>query len=119
MAKKGKMSRRSFLGSVGGVGALGAGLLVTGCATQQGPGYTGITDADGGRYADRAGHGRGGQRPARSGVTDADPWDPAGNGRGRAPRSGQTTGGRRGTCTDADTNMSPLGTDPAGRGRHC
>ena len=42
-------------------------------------GYTGYSDSDSGRNADRSGEGR---RGVRSGVTDSDPTDPYGNGRG-------------------------------------
>ena len=74
MAKKGKLSRRSFLtrvaGAAIGTGAIGA---VSGCATsgytdsdpydpvgggRGGYGTTGITDSDTGRYADPVGNGR-------------------------------------------------------------
>ena len=49
MAKRGKLSRRSFLGKVAGAGlATGAAGIVSGCAT------TGYTDSDSGPYADPA-----------------------------------------------------------------
>jgi hypothetical protein len=47
---------------------------------------TGITDSDGGPYADPAGNGRGSSRGGYTGITDSDggPYaDPAGQGRGR------------------------------------
>ncbi|MCB1390750.1 MAG: hypothetical protein KDK12_16675 [Rhodobacteraceae bacterium] len=65
---------------------------------------TGITDAD---PSDPVGNGRGGSRVVvvqRTGITDADPSDPVGNGRGRR------------VCTDADTGYYA---DPARRGRRC
>ncbi|WP_300527173.1 hypothetical protein [Maricaulis sp.] len=94
MAKKGLLSRRSFLTRVGGTSlALGAGGAVTGCATTgytdsdpydpagAGRGSSGVTDSDSGAYADPVGRGRGG----RGGVTDSDSGayaDPVGRGRG-------------------------------------
>ncbi|GAB1380580.1 hypothetical protein [Pararhodobacter aggregans] len=66
---------------------------------------TGVTDAD---PSDPAGNGRGGSRVVvvqRSGITDRDPSDPVGNGRGRR------------ACTDSD--VGPYYTDPVGRGRNC
>jgi hypothetical protein len=47
---------------------------------------SGITDSDGGAYADPAGNGRGNVRQGYTGITDSDggPYaDPAGSGRGR------------------------------------
>lgn len=85
-----KLNRRSFLRQVAGGGfAAGAVALDGGQARagQTGP-YTGITDNDSGAYADNAGHGRGpggnawGQPPQTTGVTDSDPMDAVGNGRG-------------------------------------
>ena len=82
MAKKGKLSRRSFLSRVAGAAvATGAAGAVTGGTLAQnytgrtdsdpndsvGYGRTGISDSDSGPNRDRAGYGRGG-----SGVTDAD-----------------------------------------------
>lgn len=129
-----KLSRRSFLGRVGG-GALGAGsfLALTGCVTTgytdsdpydpigggRGSRYGGITDADRGRYADPPGRGRGG-----SGYTDRDTGryaDPPGGGRGDG--GGYTdndptdpVGGGGGSCTDRDSGRYG---DPIGRGREC
>ncbi|WP_297736618.1 hypothetical protein [uncultured Maricaulis sp.] len=114
MAKKGQISRRSFLTRIGGIGLTsGAAALVSGCVTQ-GPGYTGFTDTDYGRYADRAGYGRGVRRaptPASSNrrITDADTGD----------RVGQGQGGRRGSCTDSDTRANSNRADPTGGGRRC
>lgn len=116
MARKTEISRRSFLGQVtGGVALTGAGALVTGCATSGQP-RTGYTDRDGGRWADRAGHGRGPNAPRapqptqqQGGTTDLDPGDAPGRGRG----------GSRGSCTDSDTQATNYRTDPAGRGQRC
>ncbi|WP_323037346.1 hypothetical protein [Pararhodobacter sp.] len=86
------LGRRAFiLGTFGGTAAL------AGCVS------TGITDSDGGQWADPAGGGRGGRRV--SGITDSDTGygsDPVNNGRGR-----------RG-ATDSDVGY---GSDPVGRGR--
>ena len=133
MAKRGKISRRSFLVKVaGGSLTLGAGSVVSACATTgytdsdpydpvgggRGGGYrSGITDADSGAYADPAGNGRG-----RSGITDSDPSDPVGNGRGRSgitdsdPSDPVGNGRGRRNCTDSDTGSYA---DPVGRGRRC
>jgi len=112
-----KISRRSFLGRVAGGAAVvgGAFELMTGPAVAQ------VTDSDTGSNADPAGRGRG-----RTGVTDRDPGDAVGNGRGG--RSGVTdndTGsnadpagngrGRR-ACSDSDSGTNA---DPVGRGRRC
>lgn len=95
------LNRRSFMSRVSGFALLGgATATVTGCVTATtytgasdsdptdpaGYGRTGITDADGGPYADPVGRGRG---RIVAGTTDADtgPYaDPAG--RGRAGRQG-------------------------------
>ncbi|WP_417477081.1 hypothetical protein [Maricaulis sp.] len=110
MAYKGTLSRRSILTQVtGGVLGAGAGALIGGSATAQT--YTGVSDSDGGAYADQAGYGRsGGARAGGSGLTDSDSGaaaDPAGNGRG----SGGT--GAQG-FSDQDSGAMA---DPAGRGR--
>lgn len=69
---------------------------------------TGCTDRDGGRYADGVGYGRHcGRRSGYTGLTDRDPSDRPGYGRGFR---------RRRSCTDSDTGRYG---DPAGRGRHC
>ena len=108
-----KLNRRSFLGKVAG-GAVAAGALgVIGGearAGQTGP-YTGVTDNDSGSHADNAGHGRGPggnasgqpQGNPQTGVTDSDPTDPSGHGRG-----GQTG------YSDSDSGANA---DPSGRGR--
>lgn len=128
MVKKGKLSRRSFLGRVAGAAiATGATGVITGAATAQrytgstdsdtgsgadqaGYGRTGATDSDSGSNSDRAGYGRG-----SSGITDSDSGsssDPVGNGRGS---SSDRAGSGRG-CTDSDTGGN---SDPGGRGRRC
>lgn len=61
----------------------------------------GISDAD---PNDPPGQGRGGSGPRRGGVSDADPNDPAGQGRGGS-------GPRQGGVSDADPS------DPPGQGR--
>lgn len=102
------LNRRSFMGRVSGFALLGgAAASVTGCATATtytgasdadptdpvGYGRTGITDADGGAYADPIGRGRG---RMVAGATDADagPYaDPPGRGRrGRNAIRGPATG---------------------------
>jgi len=95
-------------------GALGvAGLGAAGCVPAQ-PVYvqqppvvvrgTGLTDAD---PSDGPGNGRGGSRVIRgTGITDSDPSDGPGNGRG-----GYRGGGYRTGITDSDPNDGP------GRGR--
>lgn len=100
-----KLNRRSFLARVaGGVLAGGGALAVIAPSHAQ----TGITDRD---PSDRVGYGRGGG----TGITDADSGpgaDPAGRGRGASgpPRGvGEYTG-----VTDADTGA---GADPPQRGR--
>ncbi len=131
MAKKGKLSRRSFLASVaGGMAAMGAIGTVTGSAVAQS--YTGRTDADSGSSADRAGYGR----RQRTGYSDNDSGanaDPANYGRRgtsntnrtnvtdsdsgpNADRAGYGRGGATRHCSDRDSGSTA---DPAGRGRHC
>lgn len=88
------LSRRSFLGRVAG-GALVGGAALTAIATGA---QAQVTDSDSGPYADPAGRGRG-----STGVTDRDPSDPVGRGRGY--RSG---------ITDRDSGRYA---DPPGRGR--
>jgi hypothetical protein len=92
--------RRLILRSV----ALGSAALTTACVPAQpvyAPRGTGMTDAD---PNDGPGNGRGGRGPSR-GVTDSDPNDGPGRGRG-AQRGGYTSG-----VTDRDPNDGP------GRGR--
>lgn len=107
-------NRRSFFARVAGGFVVGGGAVavVAGSARAQSGGaasgevgqitpdssYTGVTDQDSGAAADRAGSGRSGL-----GVTDNDPTDRAGNGRGRG--SG---------LTDSDAGANA---DPPGRGR--
>jgi|TARA_R110000868_G_scaffold144412_1_gene363589 hypothetical protein len=107
MAKKGKLSRRSFLTRVAG-GTIAAGAIgtVAGATMMQrytdadpvdGVGRTGITDAD---PSDAANHGH-----SRTGITDSDSGacaDAGGYGRGN-------TG-----WTDSDSSGCA---DPGGRGR--
>ena len=105
-----KLNRRSFLRRVAG-GAVGLGALgaIDGSASAQTGPYTGITDTDSGSYADNAGHGRGpgGNRSAQpqsnEGVTDSDPADLPGHGRGG--------------YTGYSDNDSGATADPSGRGR--
>lgn len=115
MAKKGKLSRRSFLTRVAGgvaiTGAVGAGASAAvmlgrtdadsgNISDPGGNGRTGITDNDGGAYADQVGRGTG-----YTGYTDSDSGgcsDRAGHGRGNSGYTDSDNGG----CTD-----------PAGRGR--
>lgn len=147
-----KLNRRSFLFTVAG-GAITAGgalgivsdearaLQVTDCDPSDPAGRgsgrtprTGVTDSDSGGNADRGGCGRGTRpptgsaQPGSTGITDSDPTDRAGYGRGS--RGGGGTGvsdadtganadrgghgrGRTGV-TDSDTGT---GSDPIGRGR--
>ena len=87
-----KLSRRSFLGRIGGgAAAAGALLTLTGCAT------LGYSDSD--PYDPVGGSGRGGRR--RRGGDDDD---------GRGGRGGR--GGR--SCSDNDSGRNA---DPSGRGR--
>jgi hypothetical protein len=119
-----KVSRRSFMASVGATAGGGALALVNGRAEAQvtdgdptdpvgrgrgtaSPQPGGITDSDTGAGADPAGHGRGPRSP--SGVTDSDTGsgaDPVGQGRG--PRSAAPG------LTDSDSGS---GADPVGHGR--
>jgi hypothetical protein len=86
-----KVSRRSFLASIGGgAAAAGALLALSGCAT------LGYSDSDpydpiGGRHGGRRRRGRGDDR----------------DGRGRGGRG-------RGSCSDSDGGRNA---DPSGRGR--
>ena len=122
-----RVSRRSFLGKVLGGAAIGAVAIVGGATEAE---AQRCTDSDGGRYADRAGYGRRCRR-RRTGITDRDPYDPVGGGRGRGRRRryrsgitdrdpgdpvGNGRGGRRGRtgCTDSDGGSYA---DPAGNGR--
>ena len=90
-----KISRRSFLGRIGGgAAAAGALLTLTGCAT------LGYSDSD--PYDPIGGGGYGGRgRRGRRGDDDY--------GRGRGGRGG-------GECSDSDSGR---GADPSGRGRRC
>jgi len=107
-------SRRSMLAKLALVGT--AAMIAPGCHHHgyYGPAYgqrhaTGITDSDGGPYADPAGYGRGSARGMGTGITDSDqgPYaDPPGQGRGRY---GYASG-----ITDSDSGPYA---DPAGNGR--
>jgi hypothetical protein len=105
-------SRRSMLLKLGqAAGAVALIGALPGChRIHRGYGYaTGVTDSDGGPYADPAGHGRGQRRAVVTGITDSDggPYaDPAGQGRGR---QGYVSG-----VTDSDGGPYA---DPAGNGR--
>jgi len=130
MAKKGKLSRRSFLTRVAGTTlAAGAAASITGVALAQnrtgqtdsdsgsnadraGYGRTGATDSDTGGNSDRVGYGRGSRS---SGVTDSDTGgnsDPVGNGRG----SSSDRGGSGRNCSDTDSGTYA---DRGGNGRSC
>lgn len=112
------LGRRSVLNVLGTLAAGGAaGTVMAGCwprvrygaAARAGGWASGVTDADGGPYADPAGNGRGSRRTGYTGVTDSDggPYaDPAGSGRGRV---GYVSG-----ITDSDGGPYA---DPAGNGR--
>ena len=126
-----EVSRRSMLGAVGTIAIGGAASTVmAGCYRravvvgprapnavvvapqvqyQQQQWTSGVTDSDGGPYADPAGNGRGAHRQQCSGITDSDGGpgaDPGGCGRGRM---GMTSG-----ITDSDGGAYA---DPAGNGR--
>lgn len=90
-----KLSRRSFLATVSGAAVTGGALAVFGSEA----GAMQVTDADPG---DPVGRGRGG---TRSGVTDRDPSDASGRGRGGSGGNARTG------VTDGDP------TDPVGHGR--
>ncbi len=123
------VSRRSMLGVIAGTGALATALQ--GCfrparyavvgpqpvvmqqpqavMVQPGRVQTGVTDSDGGPYADPGGYGRGSQRNAYTGLTDSD-------GGAYADASGQGRGvyGRSSGLTDSDSGPNA---DPGGNGR--
>lgn len=123
----GDVTRRSMLGSLGTVVLGGAAATALGGCYRRAvvvgpraptavvvasPGQrwcSGVTDSDGGPYADPARCGRGARRSVCTGITDSDggPYaDPGGCGRGRW---GLTTG-----ITDSDGGPYA---DPAGNGR--
>lgn len=148
--------RRSMLGALGSVVAGGAmATVMAGCyrrAVMVGPRApqtvvvgqpqqggqrwcSGVTDSDGGAYADPGGCGRGQRRAQCSGITDSDGGayaDPGGCGRGRvgmttgitdsdggpyADPAGNGRGGRHGSYTGiTDSDGGPYA-DPAGQGR--
>ncbi|WP_417478502.1 hypothetical protein [Maricaulis sp.] len=109
MAKKGQLSRRSFLAQVAGSLAITSALsAVTGCASV--PGQTGQSDNDLGVNADPAGQGRGGARNgAASGIRDSDSG--ANGDRAGCCRPGSRSGSG---VTDSDTGTEA---DPVGQGR--
>lgn len=97
-----------------GVGTTGLAASLTGCIVRTAqPAYSsGITDSDGGQYADPAGNGRGPARGVQTGLTDSDGGpnaDAAGYGRGRYGQAGYRSG-----LTDSDSGAYA---DPAGNGR--
>lgn len=117
MAKKGKLSRRSFMTRVvGGVGVTSAVFATPAIAQQR----TGVNDSDGGANADPAGYGRGNGGPSDS---DSGINQDCG-GRGRGHRTGNTDSDTGGTAdvsgngrtgrTDSDDSADRAG---YGRGR--
>ncbi|ABI64865.1 hypothetical protein [Maricaulis maris] len=110
MAKKGKLSRRSFLSVVTGAVAMSAVGVLTGGAAQ-----APVTDLDTSPHSDPDGQGRGGRRTSQTGVNDldtAETEDRPGYGRGAAPQSDRNLHGSR--CTDIDYAM-----DRTGHGTRC
>jgi hypothetical protein len=112
----GRRSAMKVLGAaVLGAGATGVAASLTGCIvrTAPQPQYTsGLTDSDGGQYADPGGNGRGQARGMQTGLTDSDGGsyaDAAGYGRGRHGQQGYSSG-----QTDSDGGAYA---DPAGNGR--
>lgn len=126
-------SRRAALAVIGVTTLGAASQVLTGCTvtTQQpavvtpqatvvaqpqpvmvsGGGGTGLTDSDGGQWADAVGNGRGGLRGMNTGLTDSDSGnisDPIGQGRGHFGRGGASG------VTDGDTGSW---SDPVGNGR--
>ncbi len=91
-----------------GIAALGAAVAAFFGNTQEAEAQS-CTDHDSGSYADPGGRGRHCRSRYRTGVTDRDPNDGVGAGRGyRRPV--------RRRCTDHDSGSYA---DPGGRGRHC
>ena len=128
MAKKTGLGRRSFLRAVLGTAmTVGATAAISGCSTAGPgtPGWTGMTDNDGGPSQDRRGFGRG--RNGYTGITDQDSGyyqDAAGNGRGTAPRPAPQPTSNPNTrtpqqifCTDRDSTATNNRQDPSGYGR--
>ena len=100
-----RFNRRSFFATV-----TGAGTLVL--FPRQAAALQDCSDTDSGAGADPGGHGRTCAGRPQTGVTDRDPSDPAGRGRGTLP---EMHGGPRPTnTTDSDSGPNA---DPAGRGR--
>ena len=100
-----KLNRRSFMTRVaGGTALAGAvGLVGSDAIALQ------VTDCDRGAGSDPGGRGTG--RTVRTGVSDRDPTDPAGCGRGAAPPPQQCA---RSGITDTDGGEYA---DPGGQGR--
>ena len=117
MKPRRSVSRRSFLACVGGSAVAGGAFLAVHGEAKAGQ----VTDGD---PSDPVGRGRGG---TRTGVTDGDPSDPVGNGRGGSPgRSGYTdsdptdpvgTGRGTGGSRSGCSDRDP--SDPGGNGRTC
>jgi len=93
----------------------------SGQAAQPQPGQTGYSDSDSGANADPSGAGRRG-RPVQTGITDSDPTDPYGQGRGTSGARSQNGIQRRPDgsyasytgITDADSGPTR---DPSNYGR--
>jgi len=136
MRRTRKVSRRSFFATVAGGAVMGGSAtalltgqalaLVQGCSDNdpassgdpgghgrrcQGTSETGVTDSD---PTDAGGHGRGPSAPRTgTGITDSDSGDPVGGGRGNRP--GQNVNPRAYTgVTDSDSGPNH---DPVGSGR--
>ena len=122
------LARRSFLKRVTGTVFLaGTAGVITGCASAGPgtPGWTGLTDNDGGPAQDRRGFGRG--HRGHTGITDSDSGyyqDAPGNGRGTQTRprpqrqpDPNSRSPREIFCTDHDSNSTNNRQDPTGYGR--
>lgn len=106
MTPRRKLTRRSFVARVVGGAAAAMGLGAPGGSAAS---ALQVTDRDFGANADPSGSGRG--NAGRSGTTDRDPTDPAGDGRGLAINPQASTG--NGAQSDP-TNSGPNGTGAAG-----
>ncbi len=105
--------------TLGAVAIIGGTVAATPAEAQR------CTDRDGGRYSDPVGRGRWcRRRRRRTGITDRDPHDPVGNGRGRRRRygsgitdsdPGDPVGNGRGRRRTGITDSDP--SDPVGNGR--
>lgn len=99
-----KLNRRSFVARVAGGAAAAAGFAALGrgeAAALQ------VTDRDFGQNADPAGQGRG--NAGRSGLTDSDPSDSAGNGRGLVIEPRGSTGNSPGAGAQSNPYNSGSG----------